>query len=364
MNWPRYMLPKRLLDGTVAYYWNPRIADIKAGFTLKRETLGADYALAIARANELNQHLDAWRAGRGETKDLNLQPGFGTLKWLVERYKRSPAWNKKISERSRPEYERTLNIVLEHKLANGAELGLLDLNLIDAHGVDKLCEKLQKDTRVERRLRQANLCMSLVARAWDVVHRLYPKVVPPNNPFRGVDLEHGKSTAHAASRAEAFALHKALIAAGELHLATVPLICFEWHQRPENVLAGHLTWADYRPSDRPNIVRIEHHKTGKLVDLPLADRDGPLFPELSEYLDGLKRLGIPYCADEAATASRRQGGGAQALPVAHCPHPRGRRGACRKIAGAFDARRLPARRYDRAWRRGIDRAERHGALRS
>jgi hypothetical protein len=59
------------------------------------------------------------------------------------------------------------------------------------------------------------------------------------------------------------------------------------------VLAGHLTWADYRPSDRPNIVRIEHHKTGQLVDLPLTDRDGPLFPELSAYLDGLERLGIP-----------------------------------------------------------------------
>jgi len=51
--------------------------------------------------------------------------------------------------------------------------------------------------------------------------------------------------------------------------------------------------ADYRPSDRPNTARIEHHKTGALVDLPLSDRDGPLFPELTTYLDSLERLGVP-----------------------------------------------------------------------
>ena len=132
-----------------------------------------------------------------------------------------------------------------------------------------------------------------MGRAWDAVFRLYPKVVPANNPFRGVELEHGQGTARPASRAEAHALHAALVAAGEPHLAAVPLICFEWHQRPENVLAGHLTWANYRPSDRANTVRIEHHKTGALVDLPLMDRDGPLFPELTDYLDGLERLGVP-----------------------------------------------------------------------
>jgi class 3 adenylate cyclase len=42
------------------------------------------------------------------------------------------------------------------------------------------------------------------------------------------------------ARAEAYALHAALVAAGEPHLGVVPFICFEWHQRPENVLSGHI----------------------------------------------------------------------------------------------------------------------------
>jgi integrase len=183
---------------------------------------------------------------------------------------------------------------------------------IDAQGVDKLYDALQKGMRVERRLTTANKCMLRMARAWKVVHRLYPKVVPLENPFNGVELEHGqKDKAQASSRAEAYALHKALLDPGEPHLAAAPLICFEWHQRPENVIEGHLTWADYRRKERPNWVRIEHHKTGKQVDMPLADRDGPLFPELTAYLDGLEGLGIPIVPMKP---KRVRGGVTMAVP--------------------------------------------------
>ena len=118
--------------------------------------------------------------------------------------------------------------------------------------------------------------------------------VPNVNPFRAVELEHSKGTTRPTSREEAYALHAALVAAGEPHLAVVPLAAFEWHQRPENVLAGHLTWGDYRPRERPNSVRVLHHKTGEIVWLPLVSQRGQaLFPELSAYLDSLPRLGAP-----------------------------------------------------------------------
>src|SRR5262245_6370633 len=51
--------------------------------------------------------------------------------------------------------------------------------------------------------------------------------------------------------------------------------------------------ANYRPSGRGNTVLIEHHKTGKQIAMPLRDREGPLFPELTQYLDSLERLGVP-----------------------------------------------------------------------
>jgi len=58
------------------------------------------------------------------------------------------------------------------------------------------------------------------------------------------------------------------------------------------VLAGHLTWSDIRPSAQPRHVRIDHHKTGEKVIQPLEDAQGPLFPELETYLNGLPRIGL------------------------------------------------------------------------
>ena len=77
------------------------------------------------------------------------------------------------------------------------ELARVSLASVSARGIDKLYAALQTGTRVERRLRQANLCMIRMARAWDAVKRLNPEVVPDPNPFRGVELEHGKATAPA-----------------------------------------------------------------------------------------------------------------------------------------------------------------------
>jgi hypothetical protein len=51
----------------------------------------------------------------------------------------------------------------------------------------------------------------------------------------------------------------------------VAVICFEWLQRPENVMAGLLTWPDYRSKKWPHAVRIEHHKNKALVWQPNAN---------------------------------------------------------------------------------------------
>lgn len=300
--WPRYMTAKRLKDGRTAYYWAPQTRDLKAGCKLRAESLGHDYGQAKERADMLNRLLDAWHQGRSaDPSCLDDQPGFGTLDWLVERYKRTPAWAR-ISERVRPNELYLYRTALDMTRKSGRRVGDAHVREVDAAAVDRLYARLKDGPRGPR-LRTAAMVVARLARAWDVVQRLHPRDVPKDNPFRGCVCEHAGGTTRPATREEAFALHAALIAAGEPHLAAVPLIAFEWHQRPENVLAGAFTWADWRPAHRPDAVRIAHAKTGVEVWQPLFDypvgADGTaqrpvgLFPELTAYLDSLDRLGVP-----------------------------------------------------------------------
>ena len=154
----------------------------------------------------------------------------------------------------------------------GGDVGSVSVKAIDARAADKIYERLKVGPRGPR-LRQANVCIIRAARALDVVARLHPKDVPTQNPFRGVELTHANAKRPAATRQEAYSLHEALIAVGEQHLAVVPLVCFEWLQRPENIIAGPLSWPDYRSAARPNSVRVERHKTGAQVWMPLADEN-------------------------------------------------------------------------------------------
>jgi hypothetical protein len=285
------MREKRLKDGHTAYYWAPQRRDLKAGFSLHSEALGTDYGAAIERAAQLNAHLDAWRSGQGTEKSLDLSSKFGTLGWLFERYRRSAAYER-VSERAQPEYMRGLARIEDMETKIGVKVGELPVAAITPSAVDKIYAKLQWGPR-GKRVRQANLSIDVARRAWDVVHRLHSTAVPVDNPWRGVLKVTSKNTKPAATRFEAYELATKLRELGEPHLGAAALICFEWLQRPENVLAGKMTWADYRSSEQPSLVRILHRKTGEIVWMPLEDGDGLLYPELEAYLAGLPRLGLP-----------------------------------------------------------------------
>jgi hypothetical protein len=292
MTWPKYMIEKRLRDGQIAYYWNPSKRDIAGGFPLGRERLGSDFTAAVARATLLNTHLDAWRQARGSVRLEAVQPGFGTVSWLFDRYRRSKAFENKVSERSRYEYLRALRRVEDTPTKTGDTVGRLLVASITPAAVDKIYEKLQQGPR-GKRVRQANLSIDIARKAWKVVQRLHSNIVPTENPWRGVERTTARTTKPAATRAEVYALAAALKEIGEPHLGAAALICYEWHQRPEHVRAGDITWADWRPPERPDAVQIRHAKTGAKGWAPLQDREGPLFPEIEAYLACLPRLGLP-----------------------------------------------------------------------
>jgi hypothetical protein len=81
------------------------------------------------------------------------------------------------------------------------------------------------------------------------------------------------------------------------------VICFEWLQRPKNVIAGHIKWSDYRSPQAPNIIRVQHHKTGAIVLHPLEERldDGTVmkfYEDAEAVLSQLHKRGAPMILRE------------------------------------------------------------------
>lgn len=300
VGWPRYMREKRLASGAVGYFWQPPQPYLADGFPGHAEPLGRDYGAAVARANLLTAYLDEWRRDRTGVHIGTERAGYGSVAWLFDTYLKSGSFEKRVAERSRYEYRRALERIEKTPTTTGGTVGDLPAQSITPAAADKIYDKLQVGPR-GRRVRQANLSIDVARRAWDVVRRLKPGVVPAENPWRGIERDTTKQTKAAATRAEAYALANALRVIGEPHLGAAALICFEWHQRPEHVRAGDITWADWRPPQRPDAVMVRHHKTGEKGWVPLEDDEGPLYPEIENYLASLPRLGLPI----VLTAGRR-----------------------------------------------------------
>ena len=104
-------------------------------------------------------------------------------------------------------------------------------------------------------------------------------------------------TKPAATREEVYRFAWGAIEAGRPEPAAAAVICFEFLQRPENVLAGYLAWPDYRGKDAPNAIKINHHKTGAVVWHPLEELtdDGLIqfYADAEAVLARLPRRGVP-----------------------------------------------------------------------
>jgi hypothetical protein len=158
----------------------------------------------------------------------------------------------------------------------------------------------------KERPRTAEKVVAVCRHAWKVVHRLHPGLfiqgpqigdTPVWNPWEGVAMRRRKKAPKpAATREEVYAFAWGAVKAGHPDAAAAAVVCFEWLQRPENVLAGHVTWNGYRAKDHPTQIRIEHHKTGEMVLHPLEEIVGGVhtlfYEEAEEILSHLPRLGV------------------------------------------------------------------------
>jgi hypothetical protein len=175
---------------------------------------------------------------------------------------------------------------------------------------------LDQDPANQARLARCNagqireIAADLCARAWQVVHRLYPDAFDRDvpNPWRGVTKDRRtKAVKPAVNREQVYIFANVAIAKGYPEAAAAAVICFEWLQRPENVLAGFIRWTDYRGREAPTAIRITHHKTGAVVLHPLEEtvvgENGKcerllFYSDAEAVLARLPRRGIPMILHE------------------------------------------------------------------
>jgi hypothetical protein len=275
---PRHVIQKRLASGRIAFFYNIPTKYRALNCPVANEPLGFDYAEMEKRAKTLNGIFDEWnRQRKGLPISSPNMPKYGTVDWLFREYKLSDAYLQKVQARSRPNYEWAMREVCDTLTKKGDRVGDRLVKTISPRAADKL-----------------NLCR----KAWRVVRRLFPDEFPKDvpNPWVGVTIKTRiKRKKAAATREQVYVFAEGCIAHCEPEAAAVAVICFEWLQRPENVIAGHIKWTGYR-NPKPTI-RIEHHKTSEVVDHPLEEKlpDGSVvkfYADAEEVLARLPRRGV------------------------------------------------------------------------
>ncbi|MCK1562459.1 hypothetical protein IVB08_00340 [Bradyrhizobium sp. 173] len=308
MKLPRHVIPKVLTSGQTAFYYNVPSKYRNMGCPVPNEPLGADYAKACgegSRAETLNGLFDEWMTARkGLPISSEAAPRIGTIDWLFREYKQSRAYLEKVKPRSRRNYEWNMREICDTLTNRGDRVGGRPIKSISPLGADKLYDRFVNGPK-GKRLRTAEKLVVLCRKAWRVVHRLHPAEFPKDvpNPWMGVTMEtRVKLVKPAVTREQVYMFAHGCIDRGESECGAAAVICFEWLQRPENVIAGHVKWTGYRTGPKPTI-RIEHHKTGAVVDHPLEEKlqTGEVvkfYEDAEAVLSKLTRRGVPMILRE------------------------------------------------------------------
>lgn len=297
---PRYCRRKQLKNGQWAYFFEPPTWARKLGCDVKAEALGRDRMAAIYRVrNILLPAFDSWRSG-GLTDMAPISPAPGTFDWLAGVFRSHQRW-KEIDHKTQRFYDQGLQLFANQILKDGSRVGSKQISDFTKAFVDAIYAKLlvvdgkDADGNIVKRERRrfANASMTACRRAWFVGQRAQETVVPSSNPFSQMGLRSrapGQSVRETptATWYELVAFRATARRLGYCSIGTAALLTWEWLQREEHVF-GAFEVSHYRPSERPNSVKIVHPKNGEEAWWPLFDETGePLFPELMEELDHIK----------------------------------------------------------------------------
>lgn len=301
---PRYVIRKFLkASGQWAYFFQPPAWARRQGCPVAAKPLGTDYRVAVTEAETIHlPQFDSWRS-KGASDAVPDATRPGTLDWLTDTYGKSLKF-RELDPKMQKLHRAGFRLVTDYRLKDGRRLGEIRLAAITPGVVDKVFEALlfvrETKTRadgttemVERQRRTTvNHAMKSCRRAWNVVGRADPKLVPAENPFARMGLKDTSKETPTATHDELLAFVAACDAAGRASIGTGALIAFEWLQRISHVFTafevGH-----YRPKDRPDMVRVVHPKTHEEAWIPLFAGDGaPLYPELVARLDAIRAARI------------------------------------------------------------------------
>lgn len=301
---PRYVERKPLKGGGRGYFFHVPSRARKAGCPLQNEPLGTDYETAVARAETiLLPAFDAWRTG-GTSDKVPTVAAPGTLDWVFAEY-RSDRRYTKLDPKTRRNHENGFKLVGGHVLTDGRRLGQVRVTAITTAVTDALYEKLlvltdsAGDVISERRT-TVNHAMKSCRRAWNIVARRHPGMLPLVNPFAQMGLRSSDRETPTATYDDLLAFRAKAVELGLPSLATAALIGWEWLQRETDIFAT-FDVSHYRPKEHPNMVRVVDEKTKQESWIPLIDDAGAsIYPELMAELDAIKRQrigGLMLCRD-------------------------------------------------------------------
>jgi hypothetical protein len=300
---PRHVQRKRLKDGGFGYFFNISTKARKAGCPLRNEALGTDYAAAVLRAETvLLKAFDAWLKGDTSAPSSPVAAA-GTLDWMFADYKSDYRF-KKLDAKSKRNHEVGFKLVGGHVLKDGRRLGQARLTAIDTSITDPLYLALLpiKDAEgnvIGERRTTVNHAMKSCRRAWNIVARRHPGKLPLVNPFAKMGLQSSDRETPTATFDELEAFRAKAVEMVLPSLATAALIGWEWLQREVDIFAT-FSVSHYRSKERPDMVRVIHHKTKEENYVPLFKDGVPLYPELMAELDAIKRDrigGLMLCRD-------------------------------------------------------------------